>query len=982
MKYIIRISMFNGCTIIILALLLLSVPCKTFCQSVYVKHYTTNDGLAGNHVYMCHQDNNGYLWIATNSGLSRFDGRKFKTYGHEDGLSDNEVLFVTNDAYNNIWVKTFSANSVIAVIKGTPGYINHHSITSVPVEYYTVSDEMYSHSSKTTYLSGGGSLVLIKNRKVLMSRQPLTGGSPVFETEDGKFFSGDGNNLYLLNDTSASLFQTLDISQPYSRLCYYKGLLYVLTGKVIKLYTYKQQKFIHLSTTIFKENINLIHVNKFGVWVTFVDKMGLYKYKDAYLKSGHTEIKVAGIVNHIMTDKEDGVWISTTDNGVFCIPYPDVQSYTADNGLSSSVIYTLDPITANTFWVGYNTGNAELLHLQNGTVDIKRSLNLGPHKISNDIVVDIAHNNTGSTFFLSRNRLVTLDGKNILPKSGANKSMLVINDSILGIGSWHYVLLNLRTLKPDTHRIGRIYAQAKDSDGSIWLGGIKGLYRLSHAASGMMRKFSGLDNIRINALAVDGKYVWAGTQNHGLYLIKDDEVVLQLTDRNLPALPSNTIKALAVKNAELWIGTNRGILQGIFNYSTLQFDKHTFFDHKDGLLSPEINDIKVFDSTVLIATYDGVTALEKHNRRSKINYIISDIFVRKQGDTNEIRGDSSSFRYSTKGIEIGLQTAALKYGSDVTYRYMLKPFDNTWKTTGDNLIQYTNIPPGDYIFIVTAFDRRGNSSLSAYRYIQIKPLFRQTIWFKSLIFLGILLLAAILIYWYLLVTKKRTDSKLLQGRMIAKARLEALRAQLKPHFIFNSLNAINDYIYNNKNDDAANLLHGFAGFIRKGLHLADKDYTSIAEEVNFLKQYLELEKLKCDNCFDYVIEVQGNIATIVIPSLITQPFVENAVIHGLRNVRNERAMLCVTYSLKDNDVVCSIVDNGVGIKQSLLHKKDDVSKGTMISKERINYFKTGLGIDIELDIKDLSDIEPAKHGTLITLIIKNILNSSGYETTN
>jgi LytS/YehU family sensor histidine kinase len=219
--------------------------------------------------------------------------------------------------------------------------------------------------------------------------------------------------------------------------------------------------------------------------------------------------------------------------------------------------------------------------------------------------------------------------------------------------------------------------------------------------------------------------------------------------------------------------------------------------------------------------------------------------------------------------------------------------------------------------------------------------------------------------------KKRTLDKLTQGKLIAKAKLEALRAQLKPHFIFNSLNAIKDFIYNNKNDAAADLLQGFAGLIRKGLNLADRDFITIYEEAAFLKQYLELEQAKCDYCFDFRFDVSEKIANIVIPSLITQPFVENAVIHGIRSVKNKKAVLLITYSLIDNDVVCCIADNGIGIKQSLLHKKIEYSKGTAISKDRISYFKTGLGIDILLDVQDRAETQTNTHGTIVTITIKN-----------
>ncbi len=952
-----------------------------FSQSVYIRHYTTNDGLAGNHVYMCHQDNDGYLWIATTSGLSRFDGKKFRNYGHEDGLPDNEVLFVTNDADNNIWVRTFSSIPAISIINNTPAANSRSiSIRPVPIEKYMVSDELYSARGKVTYLNGDRAIICIKDNHLWKASAPLTGGSPIFETEDGTFFSGDGMGLYTIHDTVVRFFQSLDIHEKYTRLCYYRGMLYVVVGNKVLMYEYKHHKFSFFSSVKVRENINLIHADQYGIWITFIDRKGIFLYRDNKMKTVPAKIRVNGIVNHVTTDSEGGVWISSTDNGIFYIPFPDVINYTVNDGLASSVIYAVDPVSSHIFWTGNNTGNAEEVEICDSGARIKYRLNLSNHRFSNDFIVGIGHDSKGRTYILSRSRLLVAGSGHVLPSLGANKSLLIISDSVIGIGGWNYMLLNQQTLKMDTYNIGRVYAQALDDTGGLWLGSINGLYYMSLMPVNKPIRVKGMENTRINALAVSGRYIWAGTQNDGIYLVKDNRIAAKFTVNNTPGMPSNTVKSLALLDTSVWIGTNRGILHGGFSYPTLKFSSVKFLDQNDGFLSSEVNDIKIADSSVFVATYEGVTVITGQHHNNKLNYRVSDIFIRSQDSSSMIWGDSAELQYSTGGLEIGVQTAALRYGNDIVYRYMLKPFDKTWKTTRSSLIQYTNIPPGNYTFMVTAFDNRGNASVQpVYRYIHISPLYWQTAWFRLLLIAGMLALITLLLLWYFRAAKKRMNEQIMQGRLIARARLVALRAQLKPHFIFNSLNAIKDYIYSHKNDDAADLLQGFAGLVRKGLYLSGKDFVTIDEEVGFLRLYLELEQTKCEKCFDYIIEVPEKITTIVIPSLITQPFAENAVIHGIRSVRNERPLLHITYSLNDNDIICRIADNGIGIKRSLEHKRTDTSIGTLISRERINYFKAGLGIDIDLDITDLSETDSTKHGTIITIIIRNALKLSKNE---
>lgn len=976
------LNMLNRFFTLLQLLLLLSVPYTVYSQSMYIKHYTTNDGLAGNHVYMSHQDNKGYLWIATTSGLSRFDGRKFRTYDYENGLQDNEVLIVTNDANNNIWVNTFSAIPSISVIERDT--VKNYPYTSIAggLDGMNISDEYYSKRFKTTYLSGFKTLVFIRSDALPIAKPaPLMPYFRIFETGDGNIFGGDGNNLYQINDTSISLFQSLDLNKPAAGQSYYNGSLFVSVGNTIRLYHYNTEKFAFSRAVTLKGKIRLIHADQYGLWVTYTDKPGLYLFRDHKITGEPIEVRIPGFVNYFMNDSEGGIWISTTDNGIFYLPSPGIISYAAADGLKSSVISAMDIISEDKLWIGNNIGDVELLTIRDNKIEINEIINLGSDRHSNNFTIDIVHDRNNNVYVQSRNNLSRLQGaelKTILG-SGANKSLLLINDTLLGIGAWTYQVLNLRTGKLEVDKVGRIYAQVADAHYNLWLGGIQGLFHKHLFDKQEPYQVKGLENIKINALAGSGPYIWAGSQNNGLYLVRNDSIVAQFTYKNTTGLPSNTIKALAMRGDELWIGTNRGLLCSKFDYNNLQFFDKVLVDHNDGLLSPEINKIRVFDSSIFIASYGGITILDKiiHER---LNYTLADVFVKNLSTGNLLTSDSISIPYSTRGIEIGFQTVALRYNNEITYSYRLEPFDHEWKTTKDNLLQYTNIPPGEYTFQIQVHDRRGNSSklLNAI-HISITPLFRQTIWFKGLVVFAILIVLAVILYWYYKYTQRHANNRLELSKIIAKAKLEALRAQLKPHFIFNSLNAIKDYIYSNKNDDAANLLQGFARLVRKGLHLANNDFTTIGEEVGFLKQYLDLEQVKCDYCFDYRIEISEKITNIVIPSLITQPFVENAVIHGVRSVKDEKAVLLITYSLVNDDVVCCITDNGIGIKQSLRHKKDDSSRGTMLSKDRISYFESGLGVDIVLEIKDISETDPTKTGTIIILTIKDALNLQNNE---
>ncbi len=946
---------------------------KLFAQTVYYKHFTVKDGLAGNHVYMCHQDIDGYIWIATTSGLSRFDGRQFKNYDYEDGLPDNEVLFVTNDYANRIWVNSFAARNAISILETKQHSATVQTVKAAVMTVPTLSEGYYSDRKKTTYLVGHKALVIIsKDNKHRLLSVPLIPGSPVFETEDGNCYSGDGIRLYRIGDSSISYAQTLNPSRPYFRVCYYNNVVYAAYGKEVEMYRYAGQRFQYIGTKVFESVINQIRATKYGLWISYENKKGGYLYEHGISGKLRYEISIPGFINNITNDREGGIWLSTNDNGLFYIPNPEMINYTMKDGMASSVVYSLEPDADNKLWVGHNTGQAELVSLHKGTMKIEKRIDVEPGNNNNSFVLDIVKTRDFGTFFVSRNKLVQYTGGVLrgINATSTNKSLFQLNDSILGVGGWEFCIYNMNNGRADTHKVLRVYAQCSDAEGNFWLGSIEGLYIIKNGG-GKPHRINVLRGLKVNALVSSGPYIWVGTQNNGLYLLQGDSVIAHINHKSEVRILSNTIKALATSADKLYVGTNRGLVSIVFDYPKLQIKKLTIVNHNDGLLSPEVNDIKTYDTVLYVATYGGFVAFSNEQYIHSLRYKLSDLSVKNLKTNKYVDIANAKVLYSEKGIEFGFNTVALRYADEVKYRYMLKGFDNAWKYTHANTVQYTNMAPGRYNFAVSVMDNRGNISRTYLLPITITPAIWQTVWFRFMTALLLLLTIFLCFYLYYRYTKKRTNAKLKHGRLVAKAKLEALRAQLKPHFIFNSLNAISDYLYSNKNDDATELLNGFAGLIRKGLRIAANDFTTIAEETGFLIQYLKLEQKKCDHCFDFEFVVEEKNYNIVIPSLVTQPFVENAIVHGVRNIKGRRAFLQITYTLSNNDLICTITDNGVGIKKSLLHKKTD-SLGTSISKNRIAYFNTGLGIDIDLKITDLSDIDTTMSGTQVVIVTKNI----------
>ena len=215
---------------------------------------------------------------------------------------------------------------------------------------------------------------------------------------------------------------------------------------------------------------------------------------------------------------------------------------------------------------------------------------------------------------------------------------------------------------------------------------------------------------------------------------------------------------------------------------------------------------------------------------------------------------------------------------------------------------------------------------------------------------------------------------------MTELRMQALRAKMNPHFIFNTINSIQYFLTSNEKRTALEYLSKFARLMRLTLEFSDKTTISISEELESLRLYLDLEKLRFANKFDYEISVDPQIDTprIMIPNMLIQPYVENAVKHGIQN-KADKGMVKVSLKKRDNEIYYVIEDNGIGIKKSLeLKPQDDIrqkSSGMEITRNRINLLNLDYRENERLEITDLSDENAEKTGTKVAITIP-IVNAS------
>jgi LytS/YehU family sensor histidine kinase len=223
--------------------------------------------------------------------------------------------------------------------------------------------------------------------------------------------------------------------------------------------------------------------------------------------------------------------------------------------------------------------------------------------------------------------------------------------------------------------------------------------------------------------------------------------------------------------------------------------------------------------------------------------------------------------------------------------------------------------------------------------------------------------------------KRQQKAELDRKVEMSKVELKALRSQMNPHFIFNSLNSIQHYIFNSKSDEAIKYLSKFARLVRIILNNSEKPTVTVGEDLEALKLYLELEQMRFEDKFDYEITVDPSVDIDydIMPPLLMQPYVENAILHGL-NPMSEKGKLMIRLDSKNNFLICTIIDNGIGrekaaeIKRTMPFSKHR-SLGMKITEERLKILNEINSSRLSVNICDLKDKNGLPAGTKVELFV-------------
>lgn len=949
-----------------------------------VQIWNTENGLPQNSINDITQTNDGYIWLATFDGLVRFDGLKFQIFNTSttSELKSNSIKKLFSDNQNGLWIITtegalisysdhifkthdlpskvkfnsntiaeWSQNSVLVVCENNNVYlVSQHDVQemSIPKGLKTINsvqtkygDQLYiaSNTGLYAYINKTWSTYFILKGKNILN---------LYKTPNNDILANALNELYLIQTRNCEPYEIpilLDALTEYKLGFNEKKQLCVLTNNGILTAGNNQIKSTTIQNGLSSNDITSVFVDKQNNFWVGTANAGLNKLKTKLFKVLSREDGMQGDgITGIIETKNKGIIIGNGCAGIS--QYTDSKFIMQPKIPDRSCIWPLLEDDNENIWMGIY-GSGVYVYSKNGSIknydksdglvdgvvfalfqDSKKTIWIGTntglcyYKDAHFFAFDTTFKYTITQLFEDRNKQFFL---------ATNKGLATINnDKIVFIETGDLKNVNVRY----------IY---EDADGVLWIGTHgKGLIRLKNGETySYSNSSTSLDN-NVWSITEDLQGNFWLPSNSGMYVISRKELN-DFADNNNPNL--NTI----------------------------------YLSKEDGLKSIEFNGgfqasaMKSSKGELWFPTVKGAAIVNPADL-PKLTYV-PQIVIEQIKLNNESISVSDTVLLPSSGNELFFSFTSPSFNSanKLHFQYKLEGENNNWIDIGNNReIKISELPTGTHLLRIRVTN--GNSNKEKIITL-VKPVpFWET---TKFIFISVLIfISLILLITYVIIHSIRTreKEKTILHEKYTSIELKALQAQMNPHFIFNCLNSIQHFIMINDELSASKYLTKFSMLMRKYLEHSKSNQVTLQEEFDLLRLYIELEHLRSKHGFNFqlIIDPKIDIFNLEIPSMLFQPFVENAIQHGLFNL-GRKGNLIITFKLEDNNIIGMIEDDGIGRKkaseQNQQNRKEHVSRGMEIINERIQVLNSMEGLKIEVQVIDKMNQYHEPEGTIVSIKI-------------
>ncbi|MGV3632126.1 MAG: two-component regulator propeller domain-containing protein [Bacteroidota bacterium] len=932
-------------------------------QSYTFTSYSIPEGLAQTQVKAIAEDQNGYLWVGTLGGLSRFNGSVFTNFSSEDGLLNNHITTLFSHG-REVWI---GHQGGISLYKGRT--FKHWSFGDNTKDI-SVTQILY-FNNKLVVATRKGLYMLDKNRMIAL---PLSSSDQNWvrglESLNGKLYLATREGLFETSDLKRFTQVTSRFELNLTGICHFRGHLYLsdTDGKIYAYYpgsnsmreevNIRQEVFLNscfidskgnlwsafLNGIIFKRPggkaeiinnamglpfnaCNVVYEDRNGtIWIGS-DGMGLFRFAGSqmiYFNKGHG-MQSELITSSLEYDSKTLVF-GSYDNGL--LVYRDKKFENLP--LKKAIIWATVEDKQKNLWIGTEDGlfktnlkQTQEFNEESGSPGAKVTCF---YKLSND---KILAGGAGGISVIENGKVQLLESNFDHVPTGTIRHIVKYKGKIIcAADGGLFEFKDGRYSRYLNHRLSS-YSLKVDSENALWIGTEDGLFRTEGKYLKKVFLSDQPASNFINFIVYHDQKIFAGT-NNGLYVLrnlkqKEKAQVMHFgIEEGVVNLETNINSGMIDSYGRLWFGTASGLVR---------FDTETIDEMK--LVKPFLN---VLGVKLNFQTFDYGDYSNKLNLEGLPVELV--------------------LPHTKNNLIVELDGVQLKNYPDLKYEYWLEGFDTSWTPTFNSpLVNITNLPSGTYTLHVRAKNAIRSLSQEFKMDIRIKPVFYKTWWFILLCIIAFLAL----LYSYFQFRINRERAKRYQESLEFKTKLlaleqQSLNASMNRHFIFNSLNSIQYFINTQDKYSANKYLTNFAKLIRKNLDASteNNNQVTLQQEIERLELYLSLESMRFKDRFDYRIDTGDiDLESVEVPAMLFQPFVENSIMHGILPNTDVKGLITIKLSIENNKIVVCIEDNGIGIENSMAKKGllegDHKSQGMQITARRINLLNKLSREDYELD---------------------------------
>ena len=958
-------------------------------QNPYIQHYTAVDGLPSNTVFYIYQDSKKFIWFATDAGVVRYDGTTFTNYRKNDGLSSNEVIRIKEDSFGRIWFfningklnffyqnKIFNEDnaSFMDSITNKKFFIDFYQDQDKKIYFYNTWFEIFSldaHNKVVKYTIDEKWLkdqTNCKNNGELLIRY-------LCKNSNGEFIIWTSVEIFKLNSSFGNprkVSDSLYIWQVYPG----RNKSYYTSAYQYGILKFNDKFQIEDSLMPFKmtdkySGIKFVLEDNGGfLWIVTFDR-GVYCFRNNLIVR-HFDIKEG---QGIMQDNENNLWISSMKDGVYKMsPYLNTHIHYENSIFQYSGITAMDAKPGLGVW--FTNGRLIYMFKNSNFYTLNFQMEGYPatrvFKLKNNTLIISAN---GSFCYAFKGILLDFQKKQItynsLMKIPDKVKELVINKREDKLNAYGGNAVNIYNI----YKYFRRFRQIRISEHIN-----KTFYNLNDDLvinanrNYLLRDDSIMPDPELSRF--DDKIITEHiilNDSIELFNIEGDSIYLHNRHNfiNLTAAFNSPID-LQIRKAvyaepTLYLSTFRNIYKCENPFLILE-KKPVQLQLLD-INFRDIYDIVVYHDSLYIGSDDGLTIIPEALIGSIKTHIpipyIQSILI------NDIEADLSQQNITLTGNHrIKFIFSSINYSSTpVLYSYKLEGADHNWSQGTGKIVVYQDLPTGNYVFKLRTCKQNSEWSKT----IEYKIMIKAHFWEHPLFLSGLLIIILTLIFLAIILRKNILIKRRELDHQIITMEQKALQSMMNPHFIFNSLGSIQNYLLQKKSGEAGLYLSQFARLIRQNLNAINAASINLEEEIDRLRNYLDLEKLRMENKFEYHIEVDENVEAdeVQIPSMIIQPFVENAIWHGIAEME-EKGQIAIKFRMEDEkSIAITVEDNGIGIKRSEVYsanREKHLHLGMEMTRKRLELLGKKFSIRTAIQFFESSPGSP-NPGTRVELII-------------